>query len=102
MEPTDDDHSEVSGDQPTSTRSAADAIQHIEQRATTLRDEQIDRALTRLREQGELTPEKRVVIAAMADRVTQRLLARPRTGLYRAARADDDTTIQVALDLFGD
>lgn len=98
---TDDDQRE-SGTHSASTRGAAEAIEQIEQRATTLRDEQIERALARISERGELTPEKRVVIAAMADRVTQRLLARPKTGLRRAARADDDTTIQVALDIFGE
>ena len=78
------------------------AIDHIEAQATALRDEELTRALTRIEERGELTPKKRVVLAALADRLTSRLIDPPKAGLRAAADHDEDTTVAVALDLFSE
>jgi glutamyl-tRNA reductase len=96
----------VSDDQDRIGEQATDcpkvAIDRIERRARTLRDEQIERALARIDQCGDLTPEKRVVIAAMADRLTSQLIAQPKAGLRAAAERDDETTVEIALDIFGE
>ena len=81
---------------------AAAAIEQIETRAQVLRDEELTRALTRIDERSELTPKKRVVLAALADRLTSRLIDPPKAGLRAAADHDEDTTVAVALDMFSE
>lgn len=76
-----------------------DAIARIEDLAREIRDEQIEQAVSTLDETGQLTPKHRVVIAAMADRITEQLVT-PVKSQLRAA--DDSDEERVALDLFGD
>jgi len=42
--------------------------------ATAVRDEQVERALRRLDERGELTPHQRATVERLADRLTAALL----------------------------
>lgn len=79
-----------------------EAIEHIEAHAAALRDEHVARAVARLDEQGDLTPQKRVVVAALADRLTTRLLEPPKAGLRAAADVEQHRASDVALELFGE
>ncbi|MFB6142226.1 MAG: hypothetical protein ABEJ30_02655 [Halorientalis sp.] len=76
------------------------AITHIEARAEAIRDQQVQRALAELDRRGAVTPERRAAVAALADRLTDRLTAPAREGL-RAAAEDDEEVVRVALALFG-
>ncbi|MFB6165722.1 MAG: hypothetical protein ABEJ31_11240 [Haloarculaceae archaeon] len=82
------------------TDAVADARAAIDERGDTLRDEHVERALDRLDATGELTPEKRRAVEALAERLTAALLAPSRDGLREAA-AGDDEAVAVALALFG-
>ena len=86
----------------TSPETVEEAIDHIETRSKALRDEQLERALARIDERGDLTPKKRVVLAAMADRLASRLTDPAKTGLRAAAQNCEETAVQVALDLFNE
>jgi glutamyl-tRNA reductase len=81
---------------------AAAAIEQIERRARTLREDHCQRALSELRHRGETTPEEEAIVAALAARLTERLVAPPRASLHRAAARGDADTARVALELFGE
>jgi glutamyl-tRNA reductase len=92
---------ETDGEPPT-PGSTEEAIDRIDARANALRDEHVARALSRIDERGDLTPKKRVVVAALADRVTTKLVDPPKTGLRTAADSEEKRATEVALELFGD
>lgn len=94
--------SDETDDDRETPETAQAAIDHIDARARTLRDEQLEQTLAKIDEQGTLTPKKRVVIAALADRLTSRLIEPPKSSLTAAAEREDETTVTVALDLFSD
>jgi glutamyl-tRNA reductase len=71
----------------------------IRARASTVRDEQVERALRRLEARGELTPERREAIERLADRLVDRLVAVPEAGI---AAAEGDEVAETALALFGE
>ncbi len=61
---------------------------------------EIETAITRLEEDGEVTDAQREVIEAMADSLVGQLLAAPTRSLREAAAEDDWATISTALRLF--
>lgn len=77
-------------------RAAAD---RIERRGAEIRDRQVERALSCLAEQGDLTPEKRAAVERVAARITEHLLDQPTTALRET---DDEETVALALSLFGE
>lgn len=81
------------------TGEAVAAIGHIEDRAAEVRETQVARALARLKADGELTDEQRAVVQAMAERLTERIVANPRASLREADRRGDDTAA-TAIALF--
>jgi glutamyl-tRNA reductase len=61
---------------------------------------EVDRAVSKLESQGELTDEQRETVEALADSLVNQLLAAPTKSLREAAGEDDWTTIQSAIQLF--
>lgn len=84
------------------SKTADEVVEHIEQRARTVRENHVERAVRRVDDVGEITPRRRAVIAALADRLTSRLVARPKEGVRTAARADDERALAVAYELFSE
>lgn len=75
------------------------AVDSIRDRGETVRDRQVERALSEL--DGDLSERERAVIEALGDRLVERLLAVPEAQLRRAAREGDGEQFQRALALFG-
>ena len=87
--------------QETFKRKRADeAIATMYERATTMKEREIDRALSRLESQRSITDEECEVIASMGDTLVNQLLAAPTESLREAAVRDDWSTIHTALRLF--
>ncbi|SDG05017.1 hypothetical protein [Halorientalis regularis] len=92
----------------------ARAIERIDDRAATVRERQVERALAELETVGDPDPETRAAVRRLADRLTGRLVATPKAALRQgvdgsssenetAAGPDPDAeAVRVALDLFGD
>lgn len=78
----------------------AAAVERIRARGRTVRDRQVEQALSAL--DGEVSEEERRAIEALADRLVDRLLAVPEHHLTVAVRDGNDQTVERALDLFGD
>lgn len=73
------------------------AVERIRERGETVRDRQVERALSTL----DLAERERAVIEALGDRLVERLLAVPEEQLRSAAREDDENEFERALELFG-
>jgi len=94
--------SEERDGEPQTPATARQAIDRIDTRANAIRDDHVARALAGIDQRGELTPKKRVVVAAMADRITSQLVDPPKAGLRAAPDGAESRTAEVALELFGD
>ncbi|WP_247009532.1 hypothetical protein [Halorientalis litorea] len=89
-------------DVPTEPAAAeATGVAAIEERATTVRDEQVQRAVATLDARGDVTPEKRAAVERLATRLTARLTA-PAERALRQTGSGDDEVARVALALFGE
>jgi glutamyl-tRNA reductase len=81
-------------------RRADDAIGAMYEAADRMKSRELDRAVSKLDAQGELTDEQRETVEALADSLVGQLLAAPTKSLREAAAEDDWTTIQTAMRLF--
>ncbi|MFW5939304.1 MAG: glutamyl-tRNA reductase [Halolamina sp.] len=79
---------------------ADEAIRGMYEGAERMKTRELDRALTKLDAQGDLTDDQRETVAAMADSLVSQLLAPPTKSLREAAVEDDWTTIRTAMELF--
>lgn len=79
---------------------ADEAISAMYAAAERVRDEEVDRAVTKLESRGELSAEQRDVVESMADALVGQLLAAPTKSLREAAASDDWETIHTAMELF--
>ncbi|MFB6194147.1 MAG: glutamyl-tRNA reductase, partial [Halobaculum sp.] len=79
---------------------ADEAISAMYAAAETVRDEQVEEALTKLEAQGELTDDQRETVESLADALVGQLLAAPTKSLREAAGSDDWETIHTAMQLF--
>ena len=79
---------------------ADEAISAMYAAAETVRDEQVEQALTKLESQGELTDAQRETVESLADALVGQLLAAPTKSLREAAGSDDWETIHTAMQLF--
>lgn len=79
---------------------ADDAISAMYAGADRVKAREVDRALSKLESQGDLTDEQRETVADMADALVGQLLAAPTSSLRDAAGEDDWETIRTALQLF--
>ncbi|TKX69908.1 glutamyl-tRNA reductase [Halorubrum sp. SP9] len=79
---------------------ADDAISAMYAGADRVKARELDRAMSKLEAQGELTDEQRETVADMADALVGQLLAAPTRSLRDAAGEDDWETIRTALQLF--
>ena len=79
---------------------ADEAIAAMYETATTMKDRELDRAISRLESQRSVTDEEREIVASMADAIINQLLAAPTKSLREAAVRDDWSTIHTALRLF--
>lgn len=61
---------------------------------------ELETALGKLDHHGELTPEKREAVAALADALVARVLASPTASLRDAAARGDHETVETAVALF--
>jgi|GEM_PF-2156215 glutamyl-tRNA reductase len=76
----------------------ATARERLDREATAVGAEQLEQALSRLRETGDLTDEQRAAVEALSERIVDGLLAAPRAGLRDSAdRAEAARTV---LELF--
>lgn len=76
------------------------AIARIDEYGERVKRSQLERALHRLSSNGEVDPATRDAVEVLADRLTTRLLAPPRSAL-RAAADDEADAAAVAIELFG-
>ena len=73
------------------------AVDRIRERGESVRDRQVERALSEL---DGLSPAERAVIERLGDRLVDRLLAVPEEQLERAAGEGDEASFEAALSLF--
>jgi len=78
-----------------------ESVERISERGQEVRDREVERALTRLDAQGDLSPADREAVERLADRLLGRLLAVPERSLRVAADEGDEETVETALELFG-
>lgn len=76
----------------------ATARERLDRNAEAVRAEQVERALARLRANGELTDEQRVAVERLSERLVDGVLAAPRGRLRESA--DDAETVRTVLALF--
>jgi len=79
---------------------ADEAIRGMYEGAERMKGRELDRALTKLEAQGDLTEDQRDTVEALADSLVSQLLAPPTKSLREAAGEDDWNTIQTAMELF--
>jgi glutamyl-tRNA reductase len=79
---------------------ADDAISAMYAGADRVKARELDRAMSKLEAQGELTDEQRETVEDLADALVGQLLAAPTRSLRDAAGEDDWETIRTALRLF--
>ena len=79
---------------------ADDAISAMYAGADRVKARELDRAMSKLEAQGDLTDEQRETVADLADALVGQLLAAPTRSLRDAAGEDDWETIRTALRLF--
>lgn len=84
-------------DEPEST-GVATARDRMDREAAAVRTEQLEQALSRLREEGDLTEEQRAAVEALSARLVYGLLAAPRAGLRDSA--DRAAAARAVLALF--
>jgi len=77
-----------------------DAIDRIDSRGAKIRREQLERTLSQLQADSELTAEQQLAVERLSERLVDRLLAVPRASLQDAAQNADEETIETALSLF--
>ncbi|WP_336337302.1 glutamyl-tRNA reductase [Haloarcula brevis] len=77
-----------------------EAIARIDSRGAKIRREQLDRTLSQLQADGELTADQRMAVERLSERLVDRLLAVPRSSLEDAAKTADDERIETAMTLF--
>ncbi|MBX0324637.1 glutamyl-tRNA reductase [Halomicroarcula sp. F13] len=82
------------------TTDVEQALGQIEARAAEIRAEQLERALTQLRAQGDLTDEQAAAVERLSERLAERLLAVPRASLRQPSSVGDGT-VETAAELFG-
>ena len=79
---------------------ADDAISMMYASADRVKAREVDRAMTKLEAQGDLTDAQRETVQSLADALVGQLLAAPTHSLRDAAGEDDWETIRTALELF--
>ena len=77
-----------------------EATARIDSRGAKIQREQLERRVSQLQQDGELTAEQRLAIEQLSERLVERLLAVPRASLQDAARNADDERIETAISLF--
>jgi glutamyl-tRNA reductase len=75
------------------------AIARIRERSERIAERECEQALRRLRSEGPLSEREAAAVAALAERLTDRLLACPEEALRETS---DGRTVRVALELFGE
>jgi len=87
------------GVEPNTAVDADAAVAQIRNRGERIAERECEQALRALRAQGALSEREAEAVAALAEQLTDRLLAVPEEALQDA---DDERTVRVALDLFGE
>jgi glutamyl-tRNA reductase len=77
-----------------------EAIARIDSRGAKIQREQLERTLSQLQQDGELTADQRLAVEQLSEQLVDRLLAVPRASLQDAARSADDERIETAISLF--
>jgi glutamyl-tRNA reductase len=77
-----------------------EAIARLDSRGAKIQREQLERTVSQLQQDGELTADQRLAIEQLSERLVERLLAVPRASLQDAARNADDERIETAISLF--
>ncbi|EMA18644.1 MULTISPECIES: glutamyl-tRNAGlu reductase [Haloarcula] len=77
-----------------------EAIARIDSRGAKVQREQLERTLSQLQQDGELTADQRLAVEELSERLVDRLLAVPRASLQDAAKSADDERIETAISLF--
>ncbi|WP_419181155.1 glutamyl-tRNA reductase [Haloarcula halophila] len=77
------------------------ALGQLAARGAEVRAEQLNRALTRLRADGELSAEQVAALEQLSERLVDRLLALPEETLREAANRGEEDAVETAMELFG-
>ncbi|WP_324757293.1 glutamyl-tRNA reductase [Haloarcula montana] len=77
------------------------ALGQLAARGAEVRAEQLDRAVTRLRADGELSAEQVAALEQLSERLVDRLLALPEETLREAANCGEEDAVETAMELFG-
>lgn len=77
-----------------------EAIARLDSRGAKIQREQLERTVSQLQQDGELTADQRLAIEQLSERLVERLLTVPRASLQDAARNADDERIETAIFLF--
>ncbi|MDS0223142.1 glutamyl-tRNA reductase [Haloarcula sp. S1AR25-5A] len=77
-----------------------EALTRIDSRGAKIRKEQLERTLSQLQADSELTADQRLAVEELSERLVDQLLAVPRASLQDAARNADEETIETAMSLF--
>ncbi|KOX92049.1 glutamyl-tRNA reductase [Haloarcula rubripromontorii] len=77
-----------------------EAVARINSRGAKIQQEQLERTLSQLQQDGDLTAAQRLAVEQLSERLVERLLAVPRASLQDAARNADDERIETAISLF--
>jgi glutamyl-tRNA reductase len=77
------------------------AVARIRERASAVREGEVETALAKLDANGDLSDAERETVERLADRLVESLLTVPESSLRAAAAADDEETVETALELFG-
>jgi glutamyl-tRNA reductase len=91
--------SESKGSRAVPTADAETAIARIRERSERIADRECEQAFRRLRNDGSLSEREAEAVAALAERLTDRLLAVPEEALRETS---DERMVRVVLELFGD
>lgn len=89
-EPPDATEEEPAGEQ---------VVERVRRRSEAVADREVERALGRLEARGDLTPDQRRAVRALADGIVESLVAAPAETVAAARDADEDALAAV-VDLF--
>ncbi|MFC7075999.1 glutamyl-tRNA reductase [Haloarcula halophila] len=91
----------VNDDTTEPTPDVEQALGQLAARGAEVRAEQLNRALTRLRADGELSAEQVAALEQLSERLVDRLLALPEETLREAANRGEEDAVETAMELFG-
>jgi glutamyl-tRNA reductase len=91
----------VNDDTLESTTDVEQALGELSARGAEVQAEQLERALSRLRAEDDLSDEQVAAVEQLSERLVDRLLSVPEESLRAADTRGDQQKIETAMELFG-